>query len=113
MSIWTKIFGKPKPEKVWKYIGKIEGAWKNTRDPNNKTISIIMFFMTDAGERKFEVVTEDPWIATAIKKGIYADHTRAKVWAAGGEFPEKLDPNTDTLGEMLNRLMDAKLTGKA
>jgi hypothetical protein len=72
-----------------------------------------MFFMTKEGDRKFEVVTDDPWISKAIADGRYITHTRAKVWVAGGEFPPGLAAEVDTLGEMLNRLMDAKLTGKA
>lgn len=39
-------------------------------------------------------------------------HHRCEVWLAGGPFPPNITLHEDILGDMLSRVIDARLTGK-
>jgi hypothetical protein len=119
MSLFSKLFGgqpkEPEPKKEWVYIGKIEDIVTITNEgkKSHDLKFYFLFYMTNQGDRRYRVlpqgnVTIEYYLRERTPK-ILLD---AETWVAGGEFPEGLGAEVDTLGEMLNRLIDAKLTGK-
>ncbi len=111
---------KKKPEKVWKYIGYVDcGKW-HRREPDgsvNKNQIVgsatLLYYMTDDGERHFKANTYGSTTIETLKRNdIERHYEKADRWVAGGSFPEEFKPEGDTLGEMLSRLVQAKLEGK-
>ena len=97
----------PAPEKVWKVIGQQELGYTHTYATSKQDrVAIIIYFMTEQNDRRIEITCSEKdkaWVIDNIPE--------VHAWVKGGRFPKEFQPE-DSLGEMLNRLIDARLTGK-
>lgn len=109
---WFKdLFAPTDPKDFMKYIGYIPGQISWTKnDKKQKPITFkVMFFMSDSGKRHIE------WPEIKIS-GMpdpnyleWQEGVEAAQWAKGGPFPEAFEPETDTLGPMLIKLVDINM----
>lgn len=103
---------KPTPQKVWKYIGKSElNLFEGTGSNKKDVPGYLLYYMTDDGERKFELHCNHPHAERHCQRynGTYVN---AQVWEKGGPFPKNFNAENDVLGDMLQRLIDQKITGE-
>lgn len=94
-------------QKPWKLVGRGKFATVITDDNNKKMHHTAMFYMTESGKRRVEYVTMDNWF---MERHPY--HHDCEVWEKGGPFPNGFQPQEDVLGEMLTRMIDARILGK-
>lgn len=109
MKLIDLLLGGPAPEKIWKPVGQFTFAYQHTYNAKKEDrAAVVMFYMTEQDDRRIEIVGCDnadrDWINNRIPM--------AHAWTKGGKFPGDFVPCDDTLGEMLTRMIDAKLTGK-
>lgn len=98
----------------WKYVGQVELHITSTHPTHgeNKFDVPILFFMTEQGDRKFEIVTKDKEVLRFIEDRC-TEHNHALAWQKGGPFPDRFEPQADVLGPMLSKMIDARLTGQS
>lgn len=105
--------GGPKP-KVWKYVGHSDVGMVDTNRMTNKKTNFVvkvLYYMTDDGERMVEMQTANEGAAKWVTD--YSNRWQdALVWTKGGSFPEHFNAENDVLGDMLQRLIDQKITGE-
>lgn len=81
---------------------------KNAQRPDCYTHVKAIFLMTDSGKRKVKYLGTRPVKANSVYE--FFD-MKVQLWVNGGPFPsdKRFTPVDDTLGEMLNRLVNNKM----
>ena len=99
-----------KPRKPLQNVGQVKFSTDLTED--GKTVRTVhhyaILFMSEDNERAVKYATGDTSDYHLKRHGYYA---LVENWKNGGKFPQGCDYE-EPLGEMLNRMIDAKLTGK-
>ena len=98
---------KPVDTRVWKYVGQVRSTWSKPPAKGTTGWSSVVYFMTDEGDRRWDLMSEGVSEETVRAKS--SDIINAEIWKAGGPFPPDFAAETDTLGAMLNRLVNEKL----
>jgi len=79
-------------------------------DDTSVNIAIVLR-MSDDGDREFVVVPERYEKDNFFKNGQCVEYVNAKLWEAGGPFPDGFEYTKDPLMEMLDRLVNQTITG--
>lgn len=97
-----------------RYVGHIDVGIVKTRHNDRREFGMdvpVAFFMNDRDERRVKIMSDDKQIVEFIKE--FNGHwPEAMLWQRGGPFPKGFKPNENVLGEMLSRMIDARLLGK-
>jgi hypothetical protein len=106
------LFGKPPKTNEWKYIGRMRNAISYGRTDmatgkRENTVVFIDMYMTDDGKRKAVWPTSPKNIENEIQA--FPNGQEVNSWLNGGPFPKKFEPETDTLGPMLRRIVDIQM----
>jgi len=98
------------------FVGLVEYTGETTSGPartKRKVQFIINLYMKELkngkSKRDFTFIGDHEWKELFFKDT--KDGQQIKGWQAGGPFPQSFHP-VEPLGEMLNRMMKAKFTGK-
>ena len=100
-----------KRKKNWKLIGRdsIGMEWKARAEPE-KFVVFIHFYMTDEGERRAQIMSDDVRVVRYVETAT-TEWNEALSWASGGPFPKDFKPLPDTLGPMLSKLVQDRMMG--
>lgn len=99
---------------TYRYVGRCEIELTETltngmtKEKTKRTgVVFVNFFMTPSGRRRLITTGEKAMVKWTEEKG--SEYFECKSWEQGGPFPKTFKPETDTLGEMLTRLVTARL----
>lgn len=96
------------------YVGKVDIHLTATRVSDRKKFELtvpISYHMNDRDERSIAIGSDVQEHVNHIKN-FTNEWQEAVLWEHGGPFPKNFKPESDVLGEMLSRMIDAKLLGK-
>lgn len=95
-----------KPKENWKYVGRVKASWVSSHNSEKKGIVYVNMYMTDDGKRRVD------WNVTnrLNKFREWPKGQELQSWESGGPFPSSdFEPEVDTLGQMLRRLVDIQM----